>query len=635
MSLLELSAGPLSLLLQPSDGTLRHISAGGHLVLLGISAPVRDRNWGTVPGTLRDLDVQRRPDGFTATFEVVCQSPGIDFTWRGSVEGLASGSLTATFDGVARSTFLRNRIGFCLLHPASASGSRCRLTHADGSTTDTTFPTDVRPHQPFLSIRSISHEFAPGRWADVHLEGETWETEDQRNWLDASFKTYCTPLGLPFPVEVPAGARIHQSVSLTIRPVAGLATAAPRFAGPVRVKVDPSLRLHRPAVGLGWDSSDPAPLSQPDLDRARLLRPGHLRIDVNPGQPGSLAAAAAGVYAARRLQCPLEVALHVDDRFAPRALDWAAAHLHADSGIRVARWLLFDRRAKALTDRRWPLSLRARLAAFGHARAALVGGSDCYFTELNRFPPPADVLDGVCFSTNPQVHAFDDLSLVECLSMIPVLSAAAQRLSQGKGVHVTPITLRPRFNPNATAAAAADPGRLPDSVDARQATLFGAAWTAGALASLARSTATSATLFALRGWHGTFEADSGSPLPHLFPSAPATLHPLAFPLARWLSDPHAIPVHVSTSDPLRADGFALAGPGTLQITLANVSDSSLELELDLPAPVASVKVLDATTLASARSDPHGFLAPDPSGHAALPRSLVPHAIALIDLTTRS
>jgi D-apionolactonase len=40
--------------------------------------------------------------------------------------------------------------------------------------------------------------------------------EDQRNWTDASFKTYSTPLELPFPVEVAAGERIFQRVVLSI-----------------------------------------------------------------------------------------------------------------------------------------------------------------------------------------------------------------------------------------------------------------------------------------------------------------------------------------------------------------------------------------------------------------------------------
>ena len=34
------------------------------------------------------------------------------------------------------------------------------------------------------------------------FNGETFEMEDQRNWTDASFKTYCTPLSLPYPIKI-------------------------------------------------------------------------------------------------------------------------------------------------------------------------------------------------------------------------------------------------------------------------------------------------------------------------------------------------------------------------------------------------------------------------------------------------
>ena len=54
-------------------------------------------------------------------------------------------------------------------------------------------------------MRAISHEVVPGLMAEVRFEGETFEMEDQRNWTDASYKTYCTPLSLPYPVEVKEG----------------------------------------------------------------------------------------------------------------------------------------------------------------------------------------------------------------------------------------------------------------------------------------------------------------------------------------------------------------------------------------------------------------------------------------------
>lgn len=36
------------------------------------------------------------------------------------------------------------------------------------------------------------------------FEGDVFEMEDQRNWTDASYKTYCTPWGCPSRLSSPA-----------------------------------------------------------------------------------------------------------------------------------------------------------------------------------------------------------------------------------------------------------------------------------------------------------------------------------------------------------------------------------------------------------------------------------------------
>ena len=39
---------------------------------------------------------------------------------------------------------------------------------------------------------------------ELLFEGDLFEMEDQRNWTDASFKTYCTPAGARLPPSMPA-----------------------------------------------------------------------------------------------------------------------------------------------------------------------------------------------------------------------------------------------------------------------------------------------------------------------------------------------------------------------------------------------------------------------------------------------
>jgi hypothetical protein len=89
-------------------------------------------------------------------------------------------------DGEARSTFRRNRIGFCILHPADCAGVACRVTQVNGAVEETTFPQAISAHQPFFNIQSIAQRVTPTLWAEVQFSGDIFEMEDQRNWTDAS-----------------------------------------------------------------------------------------------------------------------------------------------------------------------------------------------------------------------------------------------------------------------------------------------------------------------------------------------------------------------------------------------------------------------------------------------------------------
>jgi hypothetical protein len=194
---IPLRAGPLALVFEPGTGFLRHIRLGDHEVVRAIYAAVRDQNWGTVPPqvTLREQRID--PDSFQLAFEVLCRQGEIDFAWQGVVSGNHRGEVHYRFDGVAHTNFLRNRLGICILHPIlECAGKPCAIEHTDGTTEQGTFPARFRRTSPFF-IRGLSYEIAnTGIRAHLAMEGDTFEMEDQRNWSDASFKTYCTPLAL-------------------------------------------------------------------------------------------------------------------------------------------------------------------------------------------------------------------------------------------------------------------------------------------------------------------------------------------------------------------------------------------------------------------------------------------------------
>src|SRR5690606_6596188 len=129
---------------------------------------------------------------------------------------------------------------------------------------------------------------------------------------------------------------------------------------------------------------------------------------------------------------------------------------------------------------------------------------DAFFTELNRNPVDAQSLDGVTYSINPQVHAFDDQSLVETLEAQGYTVQSARRLYPDKKIRISPISFHMRWNPNATC----DNKRLREPTgwtDKRQFTLFGACWFLISLTYLGESGVASYTYFELSGENGWFK----------------------------------------------------------------------------------------------------------------------------------
>lgn len=133
-----------------------------------------------------------------------------------------------------------------------------------------------------MDVRAITHEFAPGAWARLSLTGETFETEDHRNWGDASFKTYCTPISLPFPVAVTPEDVVRQSLTISVDiegfapvPVADEVVISAASDGPV---------LALPRLGLQV-ARDASALTREEIDRLRALGLAHLRIDVEMSDP--------------------------------------------------------------------------------------------------------------------------------------------------------------------------------------------------------------------------------------------------------------------------------------------------------------------------------------------------------------
>lgn len=454
-----LRAGPLTLVFL--DGDLRRISLGGLEVARRIYFALRDRNWVTVPGRIEDLQLRRDTDSFEIRYHCDHSAGGIDFRWEARIAGDRHGTVRFEAAGRAHSDFLRNRIGLCVHHPLrECAGLTVRLNGRRGE-----FPRLVSPHQPLTNFRRLGYSLLPGLDVEFRFEGETFETEDHRNWGDANYKTYGTPLALPFPVRVRRGDEVRQAVTLRLEgrvPEALPERAASRLGLPERWRP-------LPPIGFVY-SGGRVPVE---------LAPAHLRVDLAAGQqPPALPA-------------PLELAVHLEPGRESEQLRALSA-----SSRPPARVLVFHR-AEKVTGMRWIEQARRLLPG-----TPVVGGTDMWFAELNRDRPPLPA-PPVAFALSPQVHASDELSMIENLEAFPQMLETAHSFLKGAPVHVTPITLKPRFNPVATDAAAPF-----DNTDPRQSTPFAAAWTLGALASLLEGGPASLTFYETYGPRG-LEGDQG------------------------------------------------------------------------------------------------------------------------------
>ena len=498
-------AGPLSLTY--ADGGLRSVFLGEREIVRRIYAAVRDENWVTVPAVLSEERFERDADGFRITYQAEHRQGGLHFVWSGRITGAADGTITFTLRGEARTSFRRSRIGLCVLHPLDGcTGQPCAVTHGDGSIEASIFPEAIAPHQPFRDVRVLSSLVGPNLWADVAFDGETFETEDQRNWTDASYKTYGTPLDLPRPVWVEAGTTVSQTVTLTLRGPIPTAAPAPDDAL-VRITLPPGPAVPLPRLGLGVAHGGRA-LTAEETTHLASLHLDHLRVDLTPSDPNCSARLRQASQEAQALGTQLLVALHLSQDAPSEVARLCALVTELNAPLRA--WLVYFQSEKCVSEVSFQIARRA-LAA-GIPGVPVFGGTDAYFAELNRARPALAGADGVAYSVNPQVHAFDDESLMETPEAQAATVASARRLYGSLPIWVSPLTLRPRFNPDASGTAT---GSGPPPADARQKSLLAAAWTMASVKSLAEGGAAGLTYFETTGLRGLMEAGAVFPVFHV------------------------------------------------------------------------------------------------------------------------
>jgi hypothetical protein len=487
---------------------------------------VRDLAWNTLPGVLVRRDVRAQADGFAADLQTEHDHGDQRLTAWTHIVGRPEGTIRFLFRWFARSRFAYPRIGISVVHPVgSYRGCPFVASGPEGSQRGR-LPDDVAPvgmaadHElPLIPAFERFEIELDGAAVAFAFEGERFEMEDQRNWGDASYKTFGTPLSTPVPLWAEPGLTLEQSVRLEVRP-----SRPPRRRSPPRVDVSDHVVGRVPELGYALPA-EALPVRAP-MRLLAALRPAHLRVDLDTGET-TRARLDGAIRMATALGSSLEIgwALGRDPAEALSRL----AELGAPAGSRLV--VTPDPRSHAAA---WTIGaddiaeVRAALHGLGLA-LPLIAGSPGSFCELNRDPDRSASADGLAFPICPTLHAVDDDTVIANLEALDTLVSQAVRHAAGRPVHVGPVVLAPRQGTFAGGPDGLD--GLPPGVDPRQATLFGAAWTAGSLARISGRGARAVTYYETHGPRGLAGQDLESgpqrggirpyPLYHVLRSAAA------------------------------------------------------------------------------------------------------------------
>ena len=644
-----LGAGALSAALEA--GKLRWIRVGGAEALRGLAFVVRGGGWETYAPAIANLEIEERDGGFRVGYNARIESADGILAFRADIVAEDERRLVFTVEMTPETAFRTNRTGFVALHAIEGvAGEACAITHSDGTVEETAFPGLIMPLQPFFDIAAMRHEVAPGVWLTCRFEGaDPWETEDQRNWTDASYKTYYRPLALPYPYTLAAGETLRQTATLTLerRAASSAARAGAARAGATAGSGDGAVAIalggetgtHMPEIGLGVAASERGHLDH-GLDLLKALGPGHLVCECDPRDDHAVDALAAcralagALDAGVVLEIVVPCARPVADELA------AAADVAARAGLvpaaivpEQARLLKFTlETVEALGIPGFEEVYAAARAAFPGVR--LGGGVFTSFTELNRNCAAPALFDFLTHSTVAVVHEPDDRSVMETLQTLPDIVASAKALAGDRPYRIGPSAIGMRSNPyGPDVHHNSDNGRHSfNRQDPRHRALLGAAFTLGYAARVAPLGLEALALGAPSGALGMVYRRTAQPQPWFDDlDGPAVL-PLYHIAAALAAAKGAAVRTVASGDPARVLGLAYAHGGGTLLWLANLTPVPQTVAVSgMAGATATISRLDSSNFVDAVTDPAGFAASPGAPGDPGRLTLAPFAVSRIEI----
>lgn len=539
------------------EDEIADICYDGVTVLRSLRCVIRDSDWNTALVTVtginqeqQKLSLQVEIKGFGAELEgqLTFQADNNQASYEIELE--------------SKVAFSSNRVGIIVLHSPADSGHLATVTDPSGKTLETSFPVEISPNQPMRNIKLVTWARS-GLEIDLAFEGEVFEMEDQRNWTDASFKTYSRPLDLPFPFQVAKGEIIKQQARLI---VSGKAHKAPD--NQVAISLDQTITA--PEIQLALSNAKDPESNFEAVGQAVLVE-----LDLASTNWQAVARRAA------RSALPIDLRLIVSNKTSAQDLVAAIESLGTGRLRRIAAFDSLSHVSNASTS-----DLLSKALASCGLELDVVAGARSHFTELNRNREfPRENLAGVCFSSTPLFHATETAQLLEAVAMQRLTAVNAVAIADGLPVHVGPITLRPRFNNVATGA---QPGpsladlsegfgaEFTSTTDPRQGSNELAAWVIASFCAFAIEGVASITWFEQWGPRGAADI-AGNPYP-------------AFHAIRLLSELAGKEISIARDISEKNWALGYQGPNGPVVVASNISSSPIEFEVSFNGLTNTLKL---------------------------------------------
>lgn len=412
-------------------GSLGPIHSAGREIVRRIFVTVRDRNWQEVAPTHWETKVD--PDLRSVSLFARHKSDLVDFEWRGTLElGPENRSVRFAFEGKARRDMEVCRLGLIVLHPPESmitSRVTARSDRAEGSLT---IPAQISPQpildgvpgaltEPFSELRIERPDFGVLK---LSFGGDLFELEDQRNWGDASFKSYCTPLRLGYPRAVAEGTRIAHQVDIQFEPAA--VTAQEARTSPARSAGTSSAEF--PMLGCEWRKD----LS---LTSGDTVQPAYRHYFID-------ATDASSVDHLRSLlewspQASIEVGVDAQDE---RALPSHQLSLVREHIRRIKRVLVYG--SGTGLPSAWAIdSWRRAIQDTARSQVPVLAATRGYYVEYNRSAPLRAPTQGIAFPLTATVHTDEIGTIVENVATVEDMSRTARQLMRPAELAIVPLAL--------------------------------------------------------------------------------------------------------------------------------------------------------------------------------------------------